>query len=95
MAIHAHLSEVISCPIYLRNGRTMEELIERFGRNLREQQIGLVAEWRKTHANTPRLLVWEHEIRDYEDDGSLSGDAWAHLQAWWRNLRSTQNDKID
>jgi hypothetical protein len=68
----------------------MKHRIERSGKTLREQQIDLCEEWRK--ANTAPILIdspWEKEVRDFHGDGSLSGDAWAQLQKWWRNHRDS------
>jgi hypothetical protein len=73
----------------------MTDPIERFGKSLREQQLGLCEEWRKVRLNPSELLLnvlepfkaWEQEVKDFTGTDSLSGEAWARLQDWYESRR--------
>jgi hypothetical protein len=67
----------------------MTDPIERFGKNLLQQQLGLSEEWRKANPDTVMLpvLLWQREVRDFNGARSLSGDAWARLRDWWQRRK--------
>jgi hypothetical protein len=64
----------------------MRDPIERFGKTLLQQQIGLCEEWRKANPDmvTLPVLPWHKEVRDFRGAGVLSGHAWMLLREWWR-----------
>ncbi len=61
--------------------------IERFGKSLREQQIGLCEEWRRANLEPPTLVLekWEKEVKSFTGGDSLSGEAWARLRDWYKS----------
>ncbi len=73
----------------------MTDPIERFGKSLREQQLGLCQEWRNVRLNPSELLLellepfepWEKEVKGFTGTDSLSGEAWARLQDWYQSRR--------
>ena len=69
---------------------TMTDSIERFGKSLREQQLGLCEEWRNVHLNPPKPLLepWEKEVSGFTGTDSLTGEAWARLQDWYKSRTS-------
>lgn len=68
----------------------MADLIKRFGNNLKDQQRALCEEWKKALCNPAPLMLepWEKEVRDFTGADSLSGDAWARLQNWYKSRTS-------
>ena len=71
-------------------GSTMRDPIERFGKSLLQQQVGLSEEWRKANPDTlttPPAEPWQNEVRDFHGVGALSGHAWAHLREWWQSSK--------
>jgi hypothetical protein len=68
----------------------LKDVIQRFGKSLRGQQMGLCEEWRKVNADESSVLAWEKEVRDFDGTGPLSGEAWGHLQAWRKKQPSSQ-----
>jgi len=68
----------------------MKDSIERFGKSLRDQQIGLCEEWRRAHLDPPALVLkeWQKEVKSFTGSGSLSGEAWARLCDWYKSHSS-------
>jgi len=68
----------------------MTDSIERFSKSLRDQQRTLCEEWKKALRDPPPLLLepWEKEVRDFTGADSLSGEAWARLQDWYKSRTS-------
>lgn len=75
----------------------MTDSIERFGKSLREQQLGLCEEWRRVRLAPSELLLelleplepWEEEVKGFTGTDPLSGDAWARLQDWYKSRTRT------
>jgi hypothetical protein len=68
----------------------MRDPIERFGKTLLQQQVGLCEEWRKANADilmSPPAETWQTEVRDFRGVGSLSGHAWMLLREWWQSSK--------
>jgi hypothetical protein len=63
----------------------MSDPIERFGKTLLEQQLGLCGEWRKANPDAVVLSVlhWQKEVRDFYGPAPLSDGAWESLRDWW------------